>query len=113
MVRRRFSRRRRWGRPSGRVPRAVSGPWAWAGPWLSAVLALSRLRLSFRRHYGLDELLTVKMQHDLAKLAFGFTVFWAYTFFSQFLVIWYGNMPEETSFLFLRMAAPQWRTVST
>jgi len=28
-------------------------------------------------------------------------------------VIWYGNMPEETSFLFLRMATPQWRVVST
>jgi hypothetical protein len=89
------------------------GGFFFIGAWLSGLMTLAPLMLFFRRHYGLDELLTIKMQHDLAKLCFGFTVFWAYTFFSQFLVIWYGNMPEETSFLFLRMATPQWRTVST
>jgi hypothetical protein len=88
------------------------GGFFFIGAWLSGLMALALLMLYFRRYYGLDELLTTKMQHDLAKLCFGFTVFWAYTFFSQFLVIWYGNMPEETSFLFLRMATPQWRTVS-
>jgi hypothetical protein len=89
------------------------GGFFFIGAWLSGLMALALLLLFFRRHYGLDDLLTVTMQHDLAKLCFGFTVFWAYTFFSQFLVIWYGNMPEETSFLFLRMATPQWRVVST
>ena len=89
------------------------GGFFFIGAWLSGLMTLALLMLFFRRHYGLDDLLTLKMQHDLAKLAFGFTVFWAYTFFSQFLVIWYGNMPEETSFLFLRMATPQWRGVST
>src|SRR5579859_261264 len=89
------------------------GGFFFIGAWLSGLMALALLMLYFRRHYGLDDLLTVKMQHDLAKLCFGFTIFWAYTFFSQFLVIWYGNMPEETQFLFLRMATPQWRTVST
>lgn len=89
------------------------GGFFFIGAWLSGLMALALLMLFFRRHYGLDDLLTVKMQHDLGKLCFGFTVFWAYTFFSQFLVIWYGNMPEETSFLFLRMATPQWRAVST
>src|SRR5260221_4959429 len=85
------------------------GGFFFIGAWLSGLMTLALLMLYFRRHYGLDELLTIKMQHDLAKLCFGFTVFWAYTFFSQFIVIWYGNMPEETSFLFLRMATPQWR----
>ena len=89
------------------------GGFFFIGAWLSGLMTLALLMLYFRRHYGLDDLLTVKMQHDLAKLCFGFTVFWAYTFFSQFLVIWYGNMPEETQFLFLRMATPQWRAVST
>jgi hypothetical protein len=88
------------------------GGFFFIGAWLSGLMALALVLLFFRRHYGLDDLLTIKMQHDLAKLCFGFTVFWAYTFFSQFLVIWYGNMPEETSFLFLRMATPQWRVVS-
>jgi hypothetical protein len=34
--------------------------------------------------------------HDLGKLLFAFTVFWAYIGFSQFFLIWYGNIPEET-----------------
>ena len=36
--------------------------------------------------------------HDLGKLLFAFTVFWAYIAFSQFFLIWYGNIPEETIF---------------
>ncbi len=36
--------------------------------------------------------------HDLAKFMKGFTVFWAYIAFSQFMLIWYANMPEETFF---------------
>ena len=34
--------------------------------------------------------------HDLGKLLFGFVIFWAYIAFSQFMLIWYGNIPEET-----------------
>ena len=41
--------------------------------------------------------------HDLGKLSFGFCMLWAYMFWSQYLVIWYGNLPEETEFLFHRM----------
>jgi hypothetical protein len=40
--------------------------------------------------------------HDVAKLMFGFTVFWAYIAFAQYFLIWYGNMPEETRFYLLR-----------
>ncbi|MFQ5739219.1 MAG: hypothetical protein ACE5JX_09400 [Acidobacteriota bacterium] len=39
---------------------------------------------------------TFEHLHDLGKLLFGFTVFWAYIAFSQFLLIWYANLPEET-----------------
>lgn len=34
--------------------------------------------------------------HDLGKYAFGFSVFWTYLWFSQFMLYWYGNIPEET-----------------
>ena len=37
--------------------------------------------------------------HDLGKMIFAFSIFWMYLFFSQYLVIWYGNLPEETSFI--------------
>lgn len=44
-----------------------------------------------------------KARRDLATLLFGFSIFWAYIFFSQYLVIWYGNLPEEVSFLWRRV----------
>ena len=52
------------------------------------------------------DLVTPKQRHDLGKLCFGFTVFWAYLMWAQFLVIWYGNMPEETGFVFARLWGP-------
>jgi hypothetical protein len=88
------------------------GGFFFMGAWLAGLMTLALFLLFFRRHYGLDELWPLKLQHDLAKLCFGFTVFWAYLFFSQFLVIWYGNMPHETKFIFLRMTRPEWRGIS-
>lgn len=44
-----------------------------------------------------------KSQMDMMTLMFGFSIFWAYQFFSQFLVIWYGNIPEEVSWLTKRI----------
>lgn len=49
--------------------------------------------------------------HDLAKFLKGFTVFWAYIAFSQFMLIWYANIPEETEFYLLR-AQNGWMGVS-
>lgn len=40
--------------------------------------------------------------HDIAKLMFAFTVFWAYIAYSQYFLIWYSNIPEETSFFLFR-----------
>jgi hypothetical protein len=88
------------------------GGFFFMGAWLSGLMMLALLVILFRRHFGLEDVITSKHLHDLGKLCFGFTVFWAYTFFSQFIVIWYGNMPEETQFLFLRMTRPEWRPIS-
>jgi hypothetical protein len=49
--------------------------------------------------------------HDLAKFMLGFTVFWAYISFSQFMLIWYANMPEETIFFKHRMEG-EWAVAS-
>ena len=40
--------------------------------------------------------ITTEHEHDVAKLLFGFIMFWAYIAFSQYLLIWYANIPEET-----------------
>lgn len=44
----------------------------------------------------LGQAITIEHFHDLGKLLFGFMFFWAYIAFSQFLLIWYANIPEET-----------------
>lgn len=40
--------------------------------------------------------------HDLAKFMFGFSVFWTYLWFAQFMLIWYADMPEETTYFLMR-----------
>jgi hypothetical protein len=44
--------------------------------------------------------------HDLAKFMFGFSIFWTYLWFSQFMLIWYANMPEETAYFEPRLLGP-------
>lgn len=55
--------------------------------------------------------ITIEHYHDIGKLLFGFTVFWAYIAFSQYMLIWYGNIPEETGWFFHRQQGP-WTLVS-
>jgi hypothetical protein len=50
--------------------------------------------------------------HDLGKLMFALSIFWTYTFYAQLLPIWYGNMPEETGYLMLRMYTDTWGPLS-
>jgi hypothetical protein len=40
--------------------------------------------------------------HDLAKFMFGFSIFWTYLWFSQFMLIWYSNIPEEVTYFVTR-----------
>jgi hypothetical protein len=64
-----------------------------------AVLALAGMALERPAAGGrgpLAGLITIEHYHDLGKLLLSFVVFWAYIAFSQFMLIWYGNIPEET-----------------
>ncbi len=88
------------------------GAFYFMGSFLAALMATAVLAIAMRRPMGLGALYSVRQQHDLGKLCFGFTVFWAYLMWSQFLVIWYGNLPEETFFIFYRLWGP-WRPVGT
>ncbi len=56
------------------------------------------------------ELVSSDHLHDLSKLLFAFTVFWAYITFSQYFLIWYSNVPEETAY-FLRRKSYGWGDV--
>jgi hypothetical protein len=64
-----------------------------------------------RRNGFLRDMITVEHYHDLGKLLFGFNMFWAYIAFCQFLLIWYGNLGEETPFFHMR-AAGSWKALS-
>jgi len=86
------------------------GAFYFMGGFLGALGSLAILSLTLRRAMGLDGLLSSKQLHDLGKLMFGFTVFWGYLMWSQFLVIWYGNIPEETYFVWYRLWGA-WRPV--
>jgi hypothetical protein len=55
---------------------------------------------------------TVEHFHDLGKLLFGFLVFWAYVNFSQFMLIWYAALPEETTFYHHRWDVGPWLYVT-
>jgi len=59
----------------------------------------------------LPNAITIEHYHDIGKLLFGFIVFWAYIAFSQYMLIWYGNLPEETEW-FLKRQTGEWATVS-
>lgn len=50
--------------------------------------------------------------HDLGKLMFGFGIFWTYLFWSHYLTIWYGNLPEETGWVLTRLRYEPWHTLS-
>jgi hypothetical protein len=64
-------------------------------------------------HNGkLKGLVTEEHLHDIAKLMFAFTVFWAYIAFSQYFLIWYANIPEETAFMLARKTGG-WEHYST
>ena len=88
------------------------GGWFFMGAFLGAHTLLALLMLYGRNEVGIAAFVSPKQRHDLGKLCFGFTVFWAYLMWAQFLVIWYGNLPEETGFLFARLWGP-WRPIGS
>jgi len=59
----------------------------------------------------LKNVVTLEHFHDMGKLLFAFTVFWAYIAFSQFFLIWYANIPEETLWYTHRLDGT-WKTMT-
>jgi Ni/Fe-hydrogenase subunit HybB-like protein len=71
----------------------------------SALLIISGIA---RKNFQLDDYITIDRYHDLAKLTFAVCALWMYLIFSQVLVIWYADLPEETPYLILRMQSLEW-----
>ncbi len=81
----------------------IFGVYYFAGSFVCVFAFLSLVVLGLRRAGALEGFVTVEHRHDLGKLLFAFVVFWAYIGFSQFFLIWYANIPEETEWYLERM----------
>jgi hypothetical protein len=90
----------------------IFGVYYFAGCVLGGYASLS-LALRWLQSKGrLTKSVTTEHYHDLGKIMFGFTVFWSYIAFSQFMLIWYSDIPEETHWFHTRFSG-EWKTVST
>jgi len=81
------------------------------GAWLNMVMITAMLSMWWRKHLDAPDVVTMNHFWDLGKLGFAFTAFFGYISFSQYLVIWYGNLPEETHFYRLRLSGV-WKPVT-
>lgn len=81
----------------------IFGVYLFAGCFLAILSALILLILALQGKGLLADAIGVEHLHDLGKLLFGFVVFWGYIAFSQFMLIWYGNIPEETAWYYHRL----------
>ena len=82
------------------------------GGWVNMIMTLSLLTMWWRNHLEMKDVATMDQLWDLGKLGFAFTAFFGYISFSQYLVIWYGNMPEETHYYRLRLIGA-WKPITT
>jgi hypothetical protein len=73
-----------------------------SGLFLSGLAAIALLVVHLRRRGVLAGAATDDVLHDLGKLLFGFSLFWGYIWFSQYMLIWYVNNPEETPYYLVR-----------
>lgn len=89
----------------------IYGVYYFAGCAISIYCLLAIMSVALQRSGRLTRSITVEHYHDLGKMANAFTLFWAYIAFSQFMLIWAANIPEESVFFRPRMFT-DWRAWS-
>ncbi|MFH1466300.1 MAG: quinol:cytochrome C oxidoreductase [Pseudomonadota bacterium] len=82
----------------------IFGVYVFAGALVAALATMILMIRGLQATGRLRLAITPEHLHDLGKLLFGFTIFWAYIAFSQYMLYWYANLPEETVFYRTRMA---------
>ena len=73
-----------------------------AGMMVCAITTIALVTI-FLKSQGYLEIVNDSHIHDLAKFMFGFSIFWTYLWFSQFMLIWYANIPEEVTYFMTRI----------
>lgn len=89
----------------------IFGVYIFAGSVTSSLSVIILINIALQRAGLLNRVSSIEHRHDLGKLLFGFTIFYAYIAFSQYFLIWYANIPEETIFFKHRWVG-SWKDVS-
>jgi len=89
----------------------IFGLYNFAGLFLTGLSTILLLVIMLRRMGPLKEAVSLEHVQDLATLVFSFSCFWAYLWFSQYMLIWYANLPEETGYYMTRHTS-LWATLS-
>ena len=89
----------------------IFGVYCFAGLFYSTLALTCLITIGLKRTGHLEGVVNENHLHDLGKFMFAFTIFWAYIAFSQFMLIWYANMPEETGY-YLKRFDHDWFYVS-
>lgn len=89
----------------------IFGVYFFAGCLLAGLAFMTLVAMALQNAGVLKTAITGDHYHDLGKLIFGFTVFWAYISFSQFMLYWYAGIPEEIEFYTHRLHHG-WETLS-
>lgn len=84
--------------------------YCFAGSFLSGIAAMTLLVLWLRARGRLPQV-NEEHLHNLGKLVLSFATFWAYLWLSQYLLIYYTNLPEETGYYLRRTGTPGWRAL--
>ncbi|WP_374028846.1 molybdopterin oxidoreductase [Bdellovibrio bacteriovorus] len=80
----------------------IFGVYTFSGMFQAGMAFLAIVIVLMRRGGFVKGYVTEEHQHDVVKYLKGFSIFWAYIAFSQFMLIWYANLPEETEYYIMR-----------
>jgi hypothetical protein len=89
----------------------IFGIYYFASCAMSFMATLGLLCMFVQKSGGVKSAITTEHYHDIGKFLFTFIFFWGYISFSQYMLMWYGNIPEETEFFLLRKEG-EWLNVS-
>jgi hypothetical protein len=81
--------------------------WYVFASWFISGLAATTLTAIILKQNGYLKMVNSNHLHDLGKFVFAFSIFWTYIWFSQFMLIWYANIPEESIYFVERLSGYQ------
>jgi len=85
--------------------------WYIFASWWVTGLSVITLIVVYLKDAGYLKVVNANHLHDLGKFIFAFSIFWTYIWFSQFLLIYYANIPEETVYFISRMKNPPYNWI--